>query len=55
VTGARWDVAMLERDFAAAENVLRASPRAQVDYLNGGNTPKTFLAGCISLARGLSR
>jgi hypothetical protein len=25
VTGARWDVAMLERDFAAAENVLRAS------------------------------
>jgi len=52
VTGARWDVAMLERDFAAAENVLRASPRAQVDYLNGGNTPKTFLAGCISLARG---
>ncbi|MBA3544094.1 MAG: tetratricopeptide repeat protein [Chthoniobacterales bacterium] len=52
VTGARWDVAMIERDFAAAENALRASPRAQIDYLNGGNTPKTLLAGCIPLARG---
>ena len=52
VTGARWDVAMLQRDFAAAENALRASPRPQIDYLNGGNTPKTLLAGCIPLARG---
>ena len=52
VTGARWDVAMIERDFAGAENVLRNSPRPALDYLNGGNTPKTLLAGCIQLARG---
>jgi tetratricopeptide (TPR) repeat protein len=52
ITGARWDVAMIERDFAAAENALRTSPRPQIDYLNGGNTPKTLLAGCIPLARG---
>ena len=52
VTGARWDVAMIERDFATAESVLRSSPRSTIDYLNGGNTPRTFLAGCIPLARG---
>ncbi|CAN5572972.1 hypothetical protein BH18VER2_BH18VER2_11380 [soil metagenome] len=52
VTGARWDVAMIERDFAAADEALRNSPRTEIDYLNGGNTPKTLLAGTISLARG---
>ena len=41
-----------QRDCAAAENALRTSPRPQIDYLNGGNTPKTLLAGCIPLARG---
>ena len=48
----RPDLSLLLKWSSAAENVLRASPRAQIDYLNGGNTPKTFLAGCISLARG---
>ncbi len=52
VTATRWDVAMIERDFSAAENALRDSPRTAIDYLNGGNTPKSFLAGCIQLARG---
>src|SRR5204863_9753863 len=52
VTGARWDVAMIERDFASAQNVLRNSARPAADYLNGGNTPKTFVAGCVFRARG---
>jgi TolB-like protein/Flp pilus assembly protein TadD len=52
VTATRWDVAMIERDFAGALDVLRKSPRPAVDYLNGGNTPKTLLAGCTYLARG---
>ncbi len=52
VTGARWDVAMIERDFNGAENILRSSPRTALDYLNGGNTPKSLLEGCVQLARG---
>ncbi len=51
MTAARWDVAMIERDFASAQTVLRNSPRPAADYLNGGNTPKTLLAGCIPLAQ----
>ena len=38
---------MIERDFGGAQNILRNSPRPALDYLNGGNTPKTLLAGCI--------
>jgi TolB-like protein/Flp pilus assembly protein TadD len=52
VTSARWDVAMIERDFAGAQTVLGNSPRSTVDYLNGGNTPKTLLAGITVLAQG---
>ena len=52
VTATRWDVAMIERDFVGAETVLNKSPRPALDYLNGGNTPKTLLAGCTQLARG---
>lgn len=52
VSAARWDVAMIERDFAGAERVLRDSPRSALDYLNGGNTPKAFLMGARLLAQG---
>jgi TolB-like protein/Flp pilus assembly protein TadD len=52
VTATRWDVATIERDFAGAENILRSSPRPTLDYLNGGDTPKTLLEGCTQLARG---
>jgi serine/threonine-protein kinase len=52
VTATRWDVAMIERDFAGAQRVLRNSPREAVDYLNGGNTPKTLLSGATLLAQG---
>lgn len=52
VTSVSWEGAMLERDFARAEKVLSASPLMEVSYMNGGPTPKSFLAGCTSLARG---
>jgi TolB-like protein/Flp pilus assembly protein TadD len=52
VTAARWDAAMIARDFPAAEEALRNSSRLTIDYLNGGATPRAFLAGCIPLARG---
>src|SRR5256714_10297311 len=52
MTTCRWDVAMIERDFAAADRVLEASPLAEFSYLNAGSTPKSFFQGCISLAQG---
>jgi TolB-like protein/Flp pilus assembly protein TadD len=52
VTATRWEVAMLERDYDAAQRVLEASALTEVDYLNGAATPISFLEGCILLARG---
>jgi tetratricopeptide (TPR) repeat protein len=52
VTACGWDGAMLERDFARADQILAASPLSEVSYLNGGATPKGFLAGCTAIARG---
>jgi TolB-like protein/Flp pilus assembly protein TadD len=52
VTSCRWETAMLDRNFAAAEQALKNSSLDAVDYLNGGTTPKSFLAGCIALAQG---
>ena len=52
VTACNWDGAMLERDFAGAQQILAASPLPEVSYLNGGLTPKSFLAGCTALALG---
>jgi TolB-like protein/Flp pilus assembly protein TadD len=52
VTSCNWEGAMLERDFARAERVLAASPLTEVSYLNGGLTPKSFLAGCTGVALG---
>jgi len=52
VTACGWDGAMLERDFARAEQILTVSPLSEISYLNGGATPKSFLAGCTALARG---
>lgn len=47
-----WDVAMINRDFAAAAETLRNTPMSAIDYLKGGETPKSYLAGCTELARG---
>jgi TolB-like protein/Tfp pilus assembly protein PilF len=51
VTSCRWDGAMMERDFNAADELLAATALKELDYTNGGATPKTFLAGCTALAR----
>jgi TolB-like protein/Flp pilus assembly protein TadD len=52
ITAVRWDLHMIERDFAGAEAVLAASPVTELSYFNGGQTPKSFFAGCATLARG---
>src|SRR5438876_2005354 len=43
----RWDLAMLERDYATAEKVLTDSPLEDFP----GDAPKTFYQGRIALAR----
>ncbi len=50
VTFGRWDLAMLERDYAAAEKILTDSPLEKFTW--GGDVPKTFYQGRIALARG---
>ena len=52
VTSCRWDVAMIERDFAGAQTALTTSTVAEISYTNAGATPKSFLQGCIDLAQG---
>ena len=52
VTGARWDVAMIKREFAGAEAAMRASPLQEFSYLNGHQTPKEYFIGCAALAAG---
>jgi TolB-like protein/Flp pilus assembly protein TadD len=51
VTAARWDVAMIGRDYDTAAHVLEMSPLTEFSYLNGSSTPKSFLQGCVYLAR----
>lgn len=51
VSSCRWDVAMIERDFAAARQVLEKSP-TETSYTNEGMTPTSFLIGLTDLARG---
>jgi serine/threonine protein kinase/Tfp pilus assembly protein PilF len=50
VTLARWDMAMLERDYATAEKALADSPLEAFPW--AFHTPKTFYQGRTSLARG---
>jgi TolB-like protein/class 3 adenylate cyclase/Tfp pilus assembly protein PilF len=52
VTSCRWDVAMIERDYAGATRAVDASPANEFSYMNGGLTPKAFFYGCIALAKG---
>ncbi len=49
VTLGRSDLAMLERDYTAAEKVLTDSPE---DFPNAGDAPKPFYQGRTALARG---
>jgi tetratricopeptide (TPR) repeat protein len=52
ITATRWDVAMIDRDFATAGEVLEKSPVTELSYTNEGMTPKSFLNGLVDLARG---
>lgn len=52
VTGCRWDVAMLRRDYSAAKTVLQTSAANELSYTNAGTTPKILFEGCIYLAQG---
>jgi TolB-like protein/Tfp pilus assembly protein PilF len=52
VTAARWEVAMLQRDYAAAQKVLETSQVNQLSYTIAGLTPKIFFEGCTYLAQG---
>jgi TolB-like protein/Tfp pilus assembly protein PilF len=52
VTSVRWDVAMLDRDYAAARRALDASSAKELSYTGESSTPRTFFEGCIALAQG---
>jgi TolB-like protein len=51
VTRARWDLAMLDRDFAAADLAMASYP-LDVFQSDGMPMPKSFFRGCTALARG---
>ncbi len=50
VTAARWDLAMLERDYTTAEKILTDFPSAE--FPCAGREPKTYYLGRVALARG---
>jgi len=50
VTLARWDLAMLERNYATAEKIVTDSPLEDSPWAR--DAPKTFYQGRIALARG---
>jgi tetratricopeptide (TPR) repeat protein len=50
VTEARWDLAMLERDYASAEGIL--ADFSLKDFPPAGVAPRTFYQGHTALARG---
>jgi serine/threonine-protein kinase len=52
ITACRWEVAMLNRDYSGAKNVLQTSSLDELSYTNAGATPKSFFEGCIYLAQG---
>jgi TolB-like protein/Tfp pilus assembly protein PilF len=52
VTAARWDAAMLQRDYSAAKRILETSSANETSYSVAGLTPKIFLEGCTSVAQG---
>ncbi len=51
VTRARWDLAMLERDYAGADRAMASFP-LDVFQSDGMPMPKSFFRGCTALARG---
>jgi TolB-like protein/Flp pilus assembly protein TadD len=51
VTRARWDLAMIERDYDGADQAMAACPLHEFQA-NGQPTPKSFYFGCVALAHG---
>jgi len=52
VTAVRWEVAMLNRDYAAARRAIDASTAKELSYTGEGSTPRSFFEGSIALAQG---
>ena len=52
ITSCQWDVAMIDRDFAAAKAALQMSVVSNISYTTAGLTPKSFFDGCTELAQG---
>lgn len=52
VAWARWDVAMIARDSAAAQAAIDGFPFDTLSSVYGGPVPKSYLEGCIALASG---
>ena len=52
VTAARWELAMLQRDYSAAKEVLHTASVDEISYTTSGLIPKNFLEGCTYLAQG---
>jgi tetratricopeptide (TPR) repeat protein len=50
ITVSRWDLAMLERDYAAAEKILAGATLE--NFSSGGDAPKTYYQGRLARARG---
>jgi TolB-like protein/DNA-binding winged helix-turn-helix (wHTH) protein/Flp pilus assembly protein TadD len=50
VTVSRWDLAMLERDYPAAEKIL--ADASLENFASGGDAPKTYYQGRLARARG---
>ena len=50
VTVSRWDLAMLERDYATAEKILAEAPSEEFSPATG--VPKTYYQGRVACARG---
>ncbi|MBO0696229.1 MAG: tetratricopeptide repeat protein, partial [Verrucomicrobia bacterium] len=45
VTGVRWELAMLDRDYAAARRAMDASTAKELSYTGEGSTPRSFFQG----------
>jgi TolB-like protein/Tfp pilus assembly protein PilF len=52
VTAVRWEVAMLDRDYAAARRAIDASSVNELSYAGEGTTPRSFFEGSTALAQG---
>jgi TolB-like protein/class 3 adenylate cyclase/Tfp pilus assembly protein PilF len=52
VTAVRWEVAMLDRDYAAARRAIDGSTAKELSYTGEGSTPRSFFEGSIALAQG---